>query len=100
FVQLVPRDQWRAGLTREQLIAEFDAKLAAEAPGSDPAFTQPIQMRFNELLGGSVADVAISVYGEDQDQLRIVAEQLVSVLTPIPGAADVRILAPPAVSLI
>lgn len=100
FVQLVPRDQWRAGLTREQLIAELDAKLAAEAPGSDPAFTQPIQMRFNELLGGSVADVAISVYGEDQDQLRIVAEQLVSVLTPISGAADVRILAPPAVSLI
>ncbi|HVI00139.1 MAG TPA: efflux RND transporter permease subunit [Enhygromyxa sp.] len=100
FVELRPRDQWREGLTREQLIAEIDEAIAAEAPGGDPAYTQPIQMRFNELLAGSVTDVAISIYGEDHAQLREVAEQLEAILSEIPGAADVRILAPPAVSLI
>ncbi len=100
FVELRPREQWRQGLTRDQLIAEIDAAIAAEAPGADPGYTQPIQMRFNELLGGSVTDVAVSIYGEDQVKLRAVAEQLEAILTEIPGAADVRIMAPPGVSLI
>jgi cobalt-zinc-cadmium resistance protein CzcA len=100
FVQLLPREQWRPGLEREQLIAEIDAALAEQAPGGDPAYTQPIQMRFNELLGGSVADVAVSVYGEDQVQLRAAAEQLEALLSTVAGAEDVRILAPPDVSLI
>jgi cobalt-zinc-cadmium resistance protein CzcA len=100
FVELLPREQWRAGLSREQLIAEVDAAIAEQAPGADPAYTQPIQMRFNELLGGSVADVAVSVYGEDPVQLRAAAEQLETLLSTIAGAQDVRILAPPDVSLI
>jgi cobalt-zinc-cadmium resistance protein CzcA len=100
FVELLPREQWRAGLTREQLIAEVDAAIDEQAPGSDPAYTQPIQMRFNELLGGSVADVAVSVYGEDPVLLRAAAEQLEGLLATIEGAEDVRILAPPDVSLI
>ncbi|KIG19313.1 Cobalt-zinc-cadmium resistance protein CzcA [Enhygromyxa salina] len=100
FVELVPRDQWRPGLTREQLIAELDQALDQQAPGANPSYTQPIQMRFNELLGGSVTDVALSVYGEDQALLRTTAEQIESLLATIPGAEDVRILAPPDVSLI
>jgi heavy metal efflux system protein len=100
FVELLPRAQWREGLTREQLIAEIDEAIDSEAPGADPSYTQPIQMRFNELLGGSVTDVALSVYGEDQALLRKTAEQLESMLATVPGAEDVRILAPPAVSLI
>src|SRR5690606_16055532 len=100
FVELRPREQWRDGLTRAQLIAEIDAAIAEQAPGADPSYTQPIQMRFNELLGGSVTDVAVSLYGEDQATLRVLAEQLEAILSEIPGAADVRILAPPAVSLI
>jgi cobalt-zinc-cadmium resistance protein CzcA len=100
FIELEPRDQWRAGLTREQLIADIDHAIAEQAPGADPSFTQPIQMRFNELLAGSVTDVAISVYGEDIDRGRHVAEQIEAVISEVPGAVDVRILAPPAVSLI
>jgi cobalt-zinc-cadmium resistance protein CzcA len=100
FVELRPREQWREGLTRDQLIAEIDAAIAAEAPGADPGYTQPIQMRFNELLGGSVTDVAVSIYGEDQAKLRELAEQLRAILEQVPGAADVRIMAPPGVSLI
>ncbi|MFO7563196.1 MAG: CusA/CzcA family heavy metal efflux RND transporter [Enhygromyxa sp.] len=100
FVELRPREQWRSGLTRAQLIAQIDAAIAEQAPGADPSYTQPIQMRFNELLGGSVTDVTVSVYGEDQAALRMVAEQLEGILSEVPGADDVRILAPPAVSLI
>ena len=100
FVELLPRDQWREGLTREQLIAELDEAIASADPGSNPSYTQPIQMRFNELLGGSVTDVAVNLYGEDQTKLRVIAEELESILAEIPGAEDLRILAPPAVSLI
>jgi len=100
FVELRPREQWRPGLTREQLIAAIDDAIASEAPGADPAYTQPIQMRFNELLGGFVTDVAVSLYGEDQAQLRVLAEELETILTTVPGVADLRILAPPAVSLL
>ena len=100
FVELEPRERWRPGLTREALIAEVDAAIDAHAPGADPAYTQPIQMRFNELLGGSVADVTVSLYGEDPVRLRASAEQIQPLLAAIPGAEDARILAPPAVSLI
>ena len=100
FVELRPRDEWREGLSRDDLIAEIDAAIAASAPGADPGYTQPIQMRFNELLGGSVTDVAVNIYGEDQTKLRAAAEQLEAILGEVPGAADVRIMAPPGVSLI
>lgn len=100
FVELEPRDQWREGLTREQLIAEIDAAIAERAPGADPAYTQPIQMRFNELLGGSVTDVAVSLYGEDAKLLRRSAEELEALISEVPGASDVRILVPPEVALV
>ncbi|MCB9617150.1 MAG: efflux RND transporter permease subunit [Sandaracinus sp.] len=100
FVRLKPRDQWRAGLTKDALIAEMDAALAAHAPGSQAGFTQPIQMRFNELLGGDVTDVSLSYYGDDLDVLRSLAEDATRRLEGLDGAADVRILAPPAVPLL
>lgn len=100
FVSLRPREQWRPGLTRDQLIAQVDAAIAEHAPGGDPAYTQPIQMRFNELIGGSVTDVDLSLYGEDIELARATAEQIVAAVKRVPGATDVRILAPPAVSLV
>lgn len=100
FVALEPREQWRPGLTREQLIEEMERVLEEQAPGGEPSFTQPIQMRFNELLGGSVTDVAVSVYGEDLKELRRVAEEVAAQVARQPGAEDVRVLAPPEVSLL
>jgi len=99
FVALKPRDEWRPGLTLDGLIADVAAVLKRDAPGGEPSFTQPIQMRFNELLGGSVADVVVSVYGEDLGELRHLAEQVRDVVARQPGAADTRVLAPPAVPL-
>jgi heavy metal efflux system protein len=100
FVTLKPRETWRPGLTREALIAEVERAIAARAPGGDPSFTQPIQMRFNELLGGSVADVTVSVHGEDLGELRRVAEEIARVVGRERGAADARVIAPPSVSLL
>ena len=100
FVELLPRERWREGLTREALISEIDEVLRAQAPGGNPAFTQPIQMRFNELLGGSVSDVAVSIYGEDLAQLRRHAEEVAAVIATQHGAEDVRISAPPQVALV
>jgi len=99
FVKIAPRDAWRPGLTRDALIAQLETALTANDPGVEASFTQPIQMRFNELLGGAVTDVAVSVYGEDLTALRKVADEVAARVSGITGAADVRVLAPPFVPL-
>ncbi|MRG90979.1 efflux RND transporter permease subunit [Polyangium spumosum] len=100
FITLAPRDTWRPGLEREALIEEIQRAIDAASPGADPSFTQPIQMRFNELLGGAVSDVAVSIYGADLTTLRALAEKVAAEIEAEPGAADVKVLAPPDVSLI
>ncbi len=99
FVKLRPKKEWREGLTHEALVAQLDRALVTRAPGGEPAFTQPIQMRFNELLGGAVTDVGVSVYGDDLDELHRLTQQLAQKLRGVPGAEDVRVLAPPSVPL-
>lgn len=100
FITLVPREKWRKGLDRETIIEEIRKNIDEASPGSDPSFTQPIQMRFNELLGGAVSDVAVSVYGPDLVKLRELSEKIATEIAAEKGAADVKILAPPDVSLI
>ncbi|MBK9260003.1 MAG: efflux RND transporter permease subunit [Polyangiaceae bacterium] len=100
FITLAPRDRWRPGLEREALIEEIRRRVDEASPGADPSFTQPIQMRFNELLGGAVSDVAVSVYGADLSVLRELSTKIAAEIAAERGAADVKILAPPDVSLI
>ena len=100
FVSLAPPEKWRPGLDRDHLIAEMQKVLAREDAAAEASFTQPIQMRFNELLGGSVTDVDVSVFGEDLAKLRLTAEAIAAAIRQAPGAVDVRILAPPGVSLL
>jgi cobalt-zinc-cadmium resistance protein CzcA len=99
FVKLVPRAAYRAGLTREALVGEMAALIEEREPGGEPSFTQPIQMRFNELLGGAVTDVAVSVYGDDLLTLRRLADALARAFRDVRGAHDVRVLAPASVPL-
>lgn len=99
FVLLHPKSRWAHGWSKDQLVSEMQKELEANAPGGDPAFTQPIQMRFNELLGGAVTDVAVSIYGEDLGELRRQADALSALVSQVPGAQDVRVLAPPGVPL-
>ena len=100
FVGLKPRSEWRPGLSREALIQEMETLLADKAPGGEPSFTQPIQMRFNEILAGAVTDVVVSVYGDDLAQIDRLAHAVAKSCSSEPGAEDVRVLAPPAVPLV
>jgi cobalt-zinc-cadmium resistance protein CzcA len=73
--------------------AEFDQELRAlveQIPGNKYEFTQPIEMRFNELIAGVRTDVAVRVYGDDLDLLAEVGEQVAAVLAAVPGAEDAR----------
>ena len=100
FVLLRPRDAWRPGVDKAQIIAELGRAARRVNANVELSFTQPIQMRFNELLGGSVADVAISIYGDDLAELGRLAAHTAEVVGRVPGAADARVIAPPAVSLL
>lgn len=100
FVEVAPRAEWRPGLTREALIQAIEHEVEAVDPEAELGFTQPIQMRFNELVGGETTDVAVSIYGPELGQLRHFAERGLAAITGIPGVDDARILAPPEIALI
>ncbi|MGQ0529031.1 MAG: efflux RND transporter permease subunit [Panacagrimonas sp.] len=90
FVMLKDRSEWPdPRRSKAEVVAELEA-LAAKVPGNNYEFTQPIQMRFNELISGVRADVAVKVYGDDLDTLNAVAAQVESLLSGVAGAADVQ----------
>ena len=60
-------------------------------PGNNYEFTQPIEMRFNELISGVRSDVAIKVYGDDFVKMQKTAENIAALLSTLPGAADVKV---------
>ena len=91
YVILKPKSEWPAGVTtKEQMIARIRGK-TAPIVGNNYDVTQPIEMRFNELIGGVRSDVAVKIFGEDLDKLADTAEQVAAVLRKVPGAADVRV---------
>ena len=80
FVMMKPRDEWPdPRKPKAEFLRELEAA-AAEIPGNNYEFTQPIQMRFNELISGVRSDVAVKVYGDDLDQLLALGEQVERVL--------------------
>jgi cobalt-zinc-cadmium resistance protein CzcA len=91
FVMLKDRSEWpdprkpKATLVREMQTA------AAKVPGNNYEFTQPIQMRFNELLSGVRADVAIKVFGDDLDTLLETGQDIENIVSGITGAQDVSV---------
>ncbi|MDZ5461120.1 CusA/CzcA family heavy metal efflux RND transporter [Azohydromonas lata] len=91
YVMLKPEDQWPAPRrTREQLIAAVQ-EAVEKLPGQNYELSQPIQLRFNELISGVRADVAVKVFGDDMAQLEAAAERIAGVLRRLPGAAEVNI---------
>ena len=91
FVMLKPRSQWPdPNRSKADLVRAMQA--AAETiPGNNYEFTQPIQMRFNELISGVRSDVAVKVFGDDLDVLLKTGERIGMVLEAIAGAADVKV---------
>ena len=91
FVMLKPRDQWPdPKRSKADLVAAMQAAVR-KVPGNNYEFTQPIQMRFNELISGVRSDVAVKVFGDGMDEMNESAERISSVLESIPGAADVKV---------
>jgi cobalt-zinc-cadmium resistance protein CzcA len=91
FVMLRPRDEWPNPADTKADVEERVAAVLARIPGNAYELTQPIQMRFNELLAGVRSDLAVKVFGDDFAVLLPVAERIASVLGDIPGAADTRV---------
>lgn len=91
FIIIKPQSEWSGKYrNKEDLIAAME-KAVRGVPGNNFEFTQPIQMRFNELLSGVRADVAVKVFGDDLDVMLTTAERIEKIIKNIPGAADVRI---------
>lgn len=90
FIMLKPKSEWRSRMTKEKLLEEIEAK-AAEVPGQGYNFTQPIQMRFSELVSGVKADVGIKVFGEDLGVLKAKADEIAALVRGISGAQDVEV---------
>ena len=91
FVILKPRDQWpNPTKTKAALVNEISHALE-QLPGNNYEFTQPIQMRFNELISGVRADLGIKVFGDDMEQLLRAGNAILKEVNDIPGAADARL---------
>ncbi|MBA3707326.1 MAG: CusA/CzcA family heavy metal efflux RND transporter [Planctomycetes bacterium] len=91
FITLKPHGQWPdPSMTKQALITKIDHVLD-EIPGTNVAITQPIEDRFNELIAGVRADVAVKVFGDRFEDLIPMAEAVASHLRAVPGAADVRV---------
>ena len=91
FVILKPRDEWPdPRLKKAELVERLEMRLST-LPGNAYEITQPIQMRFNELIAGVRGDIAIKVFGEDFEQMSGTADQVAKVLRGTEGASDVRV---------
>lgn len=88
IVTLHPPSEWTTVETKDELAEEFKKALEV-IPGLEFEFTQPIEMRFNELITGVRADLAIKVFGEDLDVLLQTAEKIESAIQGVEGAADI-----------
>ena len=91
YIMLKPQAQWpKPKKTREELLSAIQAE-AEKIPGNNYEFSQPIQLRFNELISGVRSDVAIKIFGDDNDVLNETAGKVAAVLQGIQGATEVKI---------
>jgi cobalt-zinc-cadmium resistance protein CzcA len=94
YVFFHPRERWRKiqgdTATKAQLIELMRRELVASVPGQTYLFTQPIQMRFNEIMAGARADLSLKIYGDDYAELEKLAAAARDVLRAIPGGGDVE----------
>ncbi len=88
IIKLKPKKTWISADSKEKLADEFKKALSV-IPGIDYEFTQPIEMRFNELITGVRADIAIKIFGEDMEYLNKKALEIKSLVEDVPGAADI-----------
>ena len=88
FLALKPRDQWKKARTQTELVDKM-RELFAKFPGMTVAFSQPIEMRLNEMIAGARGDIAIKIYGDDLEALRLLSDEVQKALAGLRGAAEV-----------
>ncbi len=91
FVILKPQREWLTARTRDDLIVKLKDAIIKQVPGVGLGFTQPIEMRFNELIAGVRSDLAVKIFGPDLDVLKQQADAVARTLEQVHGAADVKV---------
>lgn len=84
------KDKWESSETKEGLIELIKEKLNEELTGVNLVFTQPVELRFNELLEGVREDIAVKLYGEDLEVLSEKVQEMANIIQTVPGAGDVN----------
>ncbi|WP_234085634.1 CusA/CzcA family heavy metal efflux RND transporter [Azonexus sp. R2A61] len=91
YIMLKPEEEWpEPKRSRDELLASIQ-ETVSKLPGNSYEFSQPIQLRFNELISGVRSDVAIKIFGDDMDVMNDTASKISAVLETIPGASEVKI---------
>ncbi|MDI5898696.1 CusA/CzcA family heavy metal efflux RND transporter [Flavobacterium yafengii] len=91
IVKLKPKSEWTSASTKDELADKIKAALEKEIPNMEVEFTQPIEMRFNELISGTRSDVAVKVFGEDLNILAQKAHEIKNAIAKVEGASDIII---------
>jgi cobalt-zinc-cadmium resistance protein CzcA len=90
YIKMIPREEWKTAKTKDEMIEKM-TEVMARIPGIGGGFSQPIEMRFNELIAGVRSDVGVKIYGEDLDTLARIANDVAGLMNGIVGSADVRV---------
>lgn len=88
IIKLIPKEEWTSASEKDELVGLFKEELK-NIPGAEFEFTQPIEMRFNELITGVRADLAIKIFGEDLDMLNQLAHEVEQAISNVDGASDI-----------
>ncbi|MFT5713883.1 MAG: cobalt-zinc-cadmium resistance protein CzcA [Flavobacterium sp.] len=89
IVKLKPKSEWVSASSKDELADKIKAAITKEIPNMEIEFTQPIEMRFNELISGTRSDVAVKVFGEDLNVLARKAQEIKKAIEKVEGASDV-----------
>ncbi|MAO24163.1 MAG: CusA/CzcA family heavy metal efflux RND transporter [Phycisphaerae bacterium] len=90
YLMLNPREEWTRASTQEELAEEIEEFLGS-IPGQNYEISQPIELRFNELISGVRSDLAVKIFGDDLDLLLQSGNEIAAVMQTIPGASDVKV---------
>ena len=91
IVKLKPKSEWVSAGSKDELADKIKTAIATQIPNMEIEFTQPIEMRFNELISGTRSDVAIKLFGEDLDVLAQKAHEIENAIKNVEGASDIII---------
>ncbi|MBI3125079.1 MAG: efflux RND transporter permease subunit [Ignavibacteriales bacterium] len=89
YIRMIPREEWKTAKTKEEMIEKM-TEVMGRIPGIGGGFSQPIEMRFNELIAGIRSDVGVKIFGEDLDTLAQIGNDVAELMKQIDGAKDTR----------